>query len=596
MANEKTVRVGNAGGYWGDDLDAFQRQLSMGPLDYLSLDFLAEITMSILQKQRARNPDMGYARDFVDQVQRALPYLSEGKTRVISNAGGINPRGCARRIAEVAREAHVKLPIAVVEGDDLMDRLDELIQDGHKLANMETGQELASIRDKVQSANAYLGAAPVIKALEMGGQIIVTGRVTDTGITIAAPAFEFGWDLDDWDRLASAVIAGHIIECGAQASGGNLTDWHEVESFQRMGYPIVEVSSDGSFIVTKHEKAGGLVNEKTVSEQLVYEMGDPWEYITPDVVAEFSSIRLQDLGDDRVRISGVRGRRRTESLKASISYHDGYKAQGTVIVSRPDAVEKCRAIEEIFFRRLGLDFEETRANLVGYNACHQHLVEEHDPPEILLQIGVRDGDKGKVAEFSKQFPSVILSTVPGVAIVGARPRIQDVVAYWPCLLPADEVTPRVSLLDGEESVSVGWTAPPVDDTAPDAPSPPGEEIPQAPQGPRQRMRLRHLAYARSGDKGNTCNIGVVARSRPIYAFLQRELTAAKVKEFFGDICQGQVERFEVPNIKALNFLLHESLGGGGTLSLGIDPQGKTYAHALLLMEIEAPRVLLDSLR
>ncbi|HSR69030.1 MAG TPA: acyclic terpene utilization AtuA family protein [Acidobacteriota bacterium] len=596
MAKDKTVRVGNAGGYWGDDLEAFQRQLSLGPLDYISLDFLAEITMSILQKQRSRDPEMGYARDFVDQVEKALPLLAQSGTKVISNAGGINPSGCARQIAEAARKAGVDLPIAVVEGDDLMERLDELLARGHKLSNMETGQDLSAVRERVQSANAYLGATPVIKALEMGGQVIVTGRVTDTGITIAGPAFEFGWDLTDWDRLASAVVAGHIIECGAQASGGNLTDWREVKSFQQMGYPIVEFSQDGSFLVSKHEKAGGLVNEKTVSEQLVYEMGDPQEYITPDVVAEFSSIRLQDLGSNQVRISGVTGRRRTESLKASISYHDGYKAQGTVIVSRPEAVEKCRAIEEIFLRRLGLDFEETRANLVGYNACHQHLAGEGDPPEILLQVGVRDRDKGKVAEFSKQFPSVILSTVPGVAIVGARPRIQDVVAYWPCLLPAEEVTPRVSLLGGGESVTVPWTAPPDRAGAPSRSGDAGqEELTRPPEGPRQEVPLQRLAYARSGDKGNTCNIGVVARSPSAYAFLRRELTAEKVKAYFGEICQGQVERFEVPNIKALNFLLHESLGGGGTLSLGIDPQGKTYAHALLLMKMEVPRALLEQI-
>lgn len=452
----KIVRVGNASGYWGDDLNALYRQLTQGPLDYITLDFLAEITMSILQKQRARRPELGYATDFVDQMRRCLPILHSTGTRIISNAGGINPSGCAQEIDKIGRAAGLQTKIAVIAGDDLMERIDELLQKGIPLKNMETGEELSAIREQVESANAYLGAAPVIKAIEQGARVVVTGRVTDTGITVAAPAFEFGWRLDDWDRLASAVVAGHVLECGAQASGGNLTDWREVPSFREMGYPIAEFSADGSFVVTKHPKAGGCVTRKTVTEQLVYEMGDPHTHITPDVIAEFSTIVLTDEGNDRVRISEVRGRPRTDRLKVSISYRAGYKAHGNLIVSRPEAVEKCHKLADLFWKRLGLEFEETSSELVGYNATHRHLIDTFDPPEILLRLGVRDPDKDKVEEFAKEFTALILSGTPGVAIVGARPRLQDVVAYWPCLIPAQEVTPEVTLLDTGRKFQIPW--------------------------------------------------------------------------------------------------------------------------------------------
>lgn len=596
MPNAKIISIGNAGGYWGDDLGALRRQLTQGRLDYVTQDFLAEITMSILQKQRRRNPSLGYAGDFIDQVRECLPILEKTGTRLITNAGGINPRGCAEEVVRLAREARVSIRVAVVEGDDLMERLDDLMARGVAMRNMETGEELQTVRDRVESANAYLGAAPVVAALSEGAQVIVTGRVTDTGITAAPPVHEFGWSLNDWDSLASAVVAGHILECGAQSSGGNLTDWREVPSFQNMGYPIAEFSEDGVFHVAKHPGSGGLVNRKTVTAQLIYEMGDPREYITPDVVADFSTIQLEERGPDRVRVFGVRGRPRTELLKVSISYLNGYKAHGTMIVSRPAAVDKCRSMAETFWKRLGLEFEETITELVGYDSCHRHLAPPVDPPEILLRLGVRDPDAGKVREFSKLFTSLILNTVPGVAIVGARPRTQNVVAYWPCLIPAAEIEAAVLVLDSGKSLSVPWqplgTAaekePPTRTDA--APPPP------PPDSPLRKVQLERLCYARSGDKGDTCNIGVAARSEAIFHWLGPVLTADRVKEFFGDLCRGKVERFEIPNLRAYNFLLHESLGGGGTVSLRIDPQGKTLADALLMMEVEAPVALLPEER
>ncbi len=594
MAKSETIRVANAGGYWGDDLGAFQRQLSQGPVDYLTQDFLAEITMSILQKQRSRNPKLGYAVDFLEQARQGLALVARDGVRVITNAGGINPSGCAREVARIAREQKLDLAIGIVEGDDLINRLDDLLAQGVDLANMETGESLHSIRDQVVSANAYLGAAPVVAALEEGCRVVITGRVTDTGIAAAPPIFEYGWQWDDWNSLAAAVVAGHILECGAQSTGGNFTDWQEIPSFLNMGYPIAEFQSDGRFTVTKHPASGGLVNRRTVGAQLIYEMGDPRHYITPDVVADFTSIRLAESGPNRVAVSGVEGRPRTDSLKVSIAYRNGYKAHGTMIVSRPEAVDKCRTMAEVFWRRLGIEFEETSTELVGYDSCHRHLSPSADPAEILLRLGVRDPDADKVAEFAKLFTSLILNTVPGVAIVGARPRVQDVIAYWPCLIPASQVEPRVTVLDSSRSLAVPWLPPPAEQTR--TSSPPDGSAGRHPTVSARETRkapLSSLCFGRSGDKGDTCNIGIVARSREAYSWIEKELSASRVKEYFGDLCRGEVERFEVPNLLALNFLLHESLGGGGTLSLRIDPQGKTLADALLLMEMNVPGELLD---
>ncbi len=592
VPKQKTVRIGNASGYWGDDLDALAQQAA-GPLDYITLDFLAEITMSVLQKQRSRRAELGYATDFLDQMRACLPTLSDTGTRIISNAGGINPQGCAEDLAKIAQALGIQTTIAVVGGDDLTDRLDSLLEKGIPFTNLDTGQNLQTIRDRVRGANAYLGAAPVIKALEEGAEIVITGRVTDAGITVAPLAFEFEWSLEDWDRLAGAVAAGHILECGAQASGGNITDWQTVPSFLNMGHPIVECSSEGSFCVTKHSNTGGLVNRQTVTSQLVYEIGDPRSYMTPDVIADFSTIVLEDQGDDRVKISGVKGRARTDQLKVSIAYQAGYKAHGTMIVSRPKAVEKCRLLAHLLWKRLGLEFEETITELVGHSACHQHLAPSTDPPEILLRLGVRDSNREKVEAFTRKSTSLVLNSVPGVALVGARPRVEEVVAYWPCLVPASEVTADVTLLDSSHTFHIPWERPArVKASSPPADLPGCQERPPTPtNGPSVRVPLRELCYARSGDKGDICNIGVVSRSQEIYHWICHELTAQRLKDYFSELCQGRVERFEIPNLLALNFLLHQSLGGGGTLSLRIDPQGKTLAEALLLMEVEVPEEL-----
>jgi hypothetical protein len=325
---------------------------------------------------------------------------------------------------------------------------------------------------------------------------------------------------------------------------------------------------------------------------LIYEIGDPRHYITPDVIVDFSTICLEDQGNNRVGVSGVKGAARSEQLKVSISYLDGYKAHGALIVSGPRAVDKCRLVADSLWKRLALEFQETRTELVGHSACHEHLAPEVDSPEILLRLGVRDPDREKVVAFSQQLTSLILNTIPGIAIVGARPRVQEVMAYWPCLIPGSEINTTVTLLDKDKTFQVPWV--PVEEKTALPCTPPAATSHLSPCEPLVSMPLRKLCYGRSGDKGDTCNIGLVARSQEIYNWMRQELTAERIKEYFAEICQGEVERFELPNLLAFNFLLHRALGGGGTVSLRVDPQGKTLAEALLMMHVEAPEDLIET--
>jgi hypothetical protein len=594
MATPDTIRIANAGGYWGDDLGQFRRQVELGPIDYVTLDFLAEITMSIMQKQRARDPDAGYARDFVAQVEVTLDLLLKRGIKVVTNAGGVNPAACRKAVIAAAARKGRAIHVAAVAGDDLMARLDELNTAGARLDNMEDGRAFAGVRAQVSSANAYFGAWPVVEALRTGAQIVVTGRCTDTGITLAPMIHAFGWAPDDWDRLAAGIVAGHIVECGAQSTGGNYTDWREIPAFGAIGYPVLEVAADGSFVVTKHAGTGGAVTVRTVKEQLVYEMGDPRAYITPDVVADFGSIRLEQAGRDRVRVWGVKGRPAPSNLKVSAAYADGWKASGALIISGPEAVAKAEAFAQLFWERVGGTFEATLTEYVGASACWGPLAPKVEAPEVLLRLGVRDHDKARIEAFSKMVPAVILSGPPGVAVTGGRPQAQEVVAYWPALVPRDLVRPALVTAAGERQLD--WPTPLAPMTEPAA-----LELPPWPRagtegGTEATVTLAELAHARSGDKGDTANIGVIARAPEIYPWLVATLTAGKVKKYFAGICDGEVQRHEVPNLWALNFLLAESLGGGGTVSLRLDAQGKTLSHALLAMKVKAPRALVQAAR
>ncbi len=593
------LRIGNASGYWGDDLGVLRRQVEGGPVDVITMDFLAEITMSILQKQLARDPSTGYARDFVDQMREVMAAAMDRGITIISNAGGVRPRACADAILAVGEELGLSPSVGTVAGDDILEQLREWDAAGVDMSNMDDGRPLRDVIDRVTSANAYLGAAPVVRALELGAQFIVTGRVTDTGITLAPMIHHFGWDPTDWDKLASGIIAGHILECGAQSTGGNFTDWRDVPSFDQIGYPIAEVDADGSFVVTKHPGTGGMVTVETIKEQLVYEMGDPEAYLTPDVIVDFTSIELEQEGPDRVRVSGIRGAAPTDLLKVSISYEDGVKASGAVMVCGPDARAKSEAFADVLWNRLPA-FEASLTEYVGADSTWGPLSPARDSAEVFLRFGVRDHDRNKVREFSKTLAAIILSGPPGVAATGGRPAVQDVVAYWPCLIPRDRCVGQVEVLGGDTGAEASTSIVHFDGPVGNGRCPSGDRAHDfgsiALTGETVTVPLSTLAHGRSGDKGDTCNVGVIARHPAIYPLLVELLTEKRVAEAFSGTVHGTVERFEVPNIWALNFLLHETLGGGGTLSLHIDAQGKTLSHALLSIDVEVDRAYLDLVR
>ena len=453
---KQVIRIAAGQGFWGDLPDAPVRQVEGGPIDYLMLDYLAEVTMSIMQKQKARDPNAGYAKDFVPLMKRILPACVDRNIRVTANAGGVNVKGCAEAVIAVARELGLagKLRIGIVTGDDIMGRLDEFLENGIALRNMDTGEGLATIRDRIQSANVYLGAWPMVEALNKGAQIVITGRATDTGLTLAPLIHEFGWAADNWDMMAAGTIAGHIIECGAQASGGNCQfDWQNIPDMADVGFPIAEGSPDGSFVITKHEGTGGCVSVPSVKEQLVYEMGDPHEYITPDCVADFTTIRLEDDGKDRVRVNGIKGKPATEFLKVSISYSAGYKAVGTLVYSWPDAYEKAKAADKILrarLEKLGLRFDQVLTEFVGVNATHGPLagLPSTEAAEVQLRVGVRGSDRTAVERFTKEIAPLILTGPPGVTgFAGGRPKVEEIVAYWPALIPKELVTPKVEVLE-----------------------------------------------------------------------------------------------------------------------------------------------------
>lgn len=592
---KKRIRIANAGGYWGDDLSALKRQLTGGKLDYITSDFLAEITMSILQRQRKQNADLGYAVDFLHQLEECLPLICKKNVRLICNAGGINPRGLGRKVIDLARKQGFDIKVGIVYGDDITDSLYELTAAGEKFGNMETGERFLDVRPRITTANIYLGAEPVVKALDEGCQIVVTGRVTDTGITLAPMIHEFGWSMDDWNKMAAGIIAGHIIECGAQGSGGNITDWQEVPSFHNIGYPIIEMEASGDFVVTKHPNTGGLISEKSIKEQLVYEMGDPAEYISPDGIARFDSVQLREDGPDRVRISGITGRPEPESLKVSMSFEDGWKASGMILVSGPETTKKAEIIADIFWKKLDYKYEQTHTEVIGSGSIWPDGLATRETNEVLLRFSVLDNDYEKVRRFGIALSTLILSGPAGMAVTtGGRPKPKQVIAYWPALIHRSHVKARVLCLstDGEENfqeINFPMRLGRYSDELDLKPTP--RKLVKF-TGAKKEVKLRELCYARSGDKGDTCNIGVLARSPKIYDWLIEYLTSARVKKYFGKIVRGQIDRFRLDNLEGLNFLLHETLGGGGTRSLMIDPQGKTLAQALLEMKVKAPTAII----
>jgi hypothetical protein len=453
---KEKIRIASGQGFWGDLPEAPINQVKKGEIDYLVMDYLAEVTMSIMQKQRMRNENYGYARDFVDVVGATFREIKEQGVKVISNAGGVNPRACKDAILALANEmGYEGITIAVVDGDDILPSLDQLIDEGHTLANMETGQPITAVKDELLSANIYFGSEPIVEALEQGADIVITGRVTDTGLTLAPMIYEFGWKTDDYDKMSAGTIAGHIIECGGQVSGGNFTDWETVDDLVSIGFPIIEAHPDGSFYVTKHKNTGGLVSEMTVKEQLMYEIGNPAEYITPDCIADFTSVKLEQEGENRVKVFGIKGREATPTYKVSASHIDGFKLSSTLVYCWPDAVKKAQKAAEILFGRaeqLNIEFTNTNTELVGLNACNEQPSELDgdldDLNEVQLRIAVHGPSKEQLNRFGKEVAPLILTGPSGVTgFAGGRPKASEVVAYWPALLDKNAASPIVTIYE-----------------------------------------------------------------------------------------------------------------------------------------------------
>ncbi len=584
------VRIGNAHGFWGDRLDAAAEMLEREPdLDFLTLDFLAEVSMSILAMQRMRDPEAGWPRDVIDVVRSLVPYWKNGgHCRLITNAGGLNPVACARACQQALAEAGcTDRTIVAVTGDDVLDLIRTDAADAPWLYSLDRGVPITPVRDRLVTANAYIGAEPLAQALARGADIVIAGRVADPSLTVAACAHAYGWAWNDWDRLAGATVAGHLIECGTQVTGGIFTDWLLIPNVTDIGFPIVEVAADGSFVVTKPRGTGGLVLEETVKEQLVYEIGDPSNYLSPDVSVSFLSLIVEAIGPNRVRVSGAQGRPAPDSYKVSATYRDGFRAYGQLTIFGHDAVEKADRAGRAVLERLkhrGVTFRESRVECLGTDACRPWSGRPPFSPQLtetVLRLSVADDSREAVTRFTRELMPLITAGPPGTTgYAEGRPSVHPLFRYWPCLIARNRVIPRLEVVSQasarpQRMVAAGMT--PAQWS--------GDEVAALPclklDAPPVHRFLRDIAYARSGDKGIHANIGVVARRPELYAQLCRELTAQRVAAYFGLWDDCQVQRYELPNLAALNFVLYAILSN----PLCVDVQGKTLGQVLLQMPL-----------
>lgn len=588
--SDKVVRVGCASGFWGDS-EVAAPQLVQEGVDYLVFDYLAETTMAILASARNKKPELGYATDFVEVAMRSVVGdVARRGIKVVSNAGGLNPKGCAAAVARIADEAGVKLRIAVVEGDDVSGLVPSLREAGQR--DMFTG---APLPEKIQSANAYLGALPIVQALAAGADVVITGRCVDSAVVLAPLMHEFGWSTTDYDRLASGSLAGHIVECGTQATGGLHTDWERIApGWPDMGYPILECHADGSFVVTKPQGTGGQVLAEAVSEQLLYEIHDPSSYLLPDVIADFSEVKVEQVGADRVRVSPARGRPPTDSYKVSATYVDGFRSAGTMIIIGIDAVAKARRTGEAIlertrriFARKGLpDYTRTRVEAIGGETMYGPHSRAQHVREVTMRVTVDHPRKEALEIFGREIAPASTSFAPGTASPGGgRPSSSPLIRQFAFTLPKRAVSIRTVLAGEERPVSV-----PVDGATTAAP--PGPEIaPLRPPADGVAVPLVKLAFARSGDKGNTSNIGVIARRPEYLPIILGQVTPDAVKAYFAHLVKGEVRRYLVPGIHACNLVMTEALDGGGPGSQRMDPLGKGMAQMLLDLPITVGRDL-----
>jgi hypothetical protein len=591
--SDKIVRIGGASGAWGDSPRAIPQLLAC-PVDYLMMDYLAEVTMSLLARARLKEPAGGFPPDFVGYLKDHVTTLAQRGIKVVSNAGGVNPQGCKAALQAVCDDLGLNLKIAAVEGDDVLPMIDDL-----RAAGVREAVSGAPLPARLLTANAYLGALPIKAAFDRGADIVITGRCADSALALGALMHEFDWSQDDYDRLAAGSLVGHLLECGAQGVGGLHTDWRLVPNWENIGYPIAECSADGSFILTKPPGTGGLVTPGTASEQTLYEIGDPAAYILPDVIADFSNVHLAQDGPERVRVTGARGRPPTTQYKVSATYQDGYKAVATVSIVGPEAAAKAERTGEALIARARLafaeqgltDFTATHIEALGAEASYGPASQARGSREVLLRLVVVHPDRKALDIFARELGSVGIGFAPGTTgIYSGRPKPTPQIRLFTLFI--DKATlglPTVSL--GAERIEIPV---PPGSAAPDkiVRSPEPTEAPVA--GPTVEVPLMRLALARSGDKGDSANIAIIARDPAYVPIIRREVTAQRMAEHFTGLVSGAAQRFEAPGLHAFNFLLQEALGGGGMASLRIDPQGKAYGQMALEMMVRVPADLLGS--
>ncbi len=587
------VRIGGASGFWGDSAIGPAQLVEKGKVDYLVFDYLAELTMSLLAAARLKNPEAGYALDFVTGALRAVlkPAMAQG-IRIVSNAGGVNPRACAAAVRKLAEELGVPARVAVVEGDDLMPQLEALRASG--VRDMQSG---AAMPARVLTANAYLGALPIQAALDAGADIVITGRCVDSAVTLGVLMHEFGWNPTDYDLLAAGSLAGHIIECGCQATGGLHTDWEQVPDWANIGYPVVACRADGSFLVGKPPGTGGLVSPATVGEQMLYEIGDPTAYLLPDVVCNFTGVTLRQAGADLVEVQGARGRAPTPSYKVSATYADGYRCSAQLTIVGFDAVRKARRSGEAFLERTrallaraGMpDFTETRLDVLGTAASFGPHVPQPTLFEAVMWLAVTHPDKRALELFAREIAPAGTSWSPGTTGVGGRPSVSLAIKQFPFLVPKERVQPAVSLDDQPVPLPAACAAG-ADTTEADPvmDGPRSASGAQVPAADWIEVPLIRLAYGRSGDKGDFSNIGIIPRDPAYLPLIAAQLTEAAVAAFLAHNVKGRVTRYFLPGIGAFNFLCEQALGGGGMASLRNDPLGKGMGQVLLAMPVRVP--------
>ncbi|MFW1853373.1 acyclic terpene utilization AtuA family protein [Acinetobacter guillouiae] len=593
MEDQRIVKIGCASGFWGDTNTAAFQLVHLSDINYLVFDYLSEITMSIMAKAMMTNPEHGYALDFVSRVMTPLlKKISDKKIKVISNAGGVNPLACRDALQKVLEAQGLDLKIAVVLGDDLMPQQAELKTQNIK--EMFSGEDLPS---QLASCNAYLGAVPIRDALDQGADIVITGRVVDSAVVLAPLLHEYQWSLEDYDKLSQGALAGHIIECGAQCTGGNFTDWRLVQGFDNMGFPIVEVKADASFIVTKPKGTGGLISVATVAEQVVYEIGNPQAYLLPDVTADFSQVKLEQVGEDRVLVIGAKGRAPTQQYKVSATYPDGYRVLVSFLIAGREAPEKAQVIadailtkcERVLALRSVPPFLEKSVEILGIESTYGANAQQINSREVVVKIAVKHMFKEACMFFASEIAQASTGMAPALAgIVGGRPKASPVIKLFSFLVDKSKLSVAIDINGQRQNIQIpsGCSDQSFDVVA-------VGEVAQF-TGQEIEVPLVEVAHARSGDKGNHSNIGVIARQPEYLPWIRANLTEEKVKEYMQHVLdpeKSKVIRYEITGFNALNFMLENALGGGGIASLRIDPQGKAFAQQLLDMPVKIPASL-----